>query len=184
MPIGPDVSEVDQVAFVSDQDAYAFSGQKCSAQSALFVHEHWAAPAVDIVGKLRALAKRRRLADLTICPVLSVTNATFLAHVKALLAIPGASLAFGGGLLTDHSIPACYGSFEPTAVIIPIEELLKLQNYDLCTTEIFGPFQIIVPYRSDQLPLVLEALERTHAHLTAAVVSNDVAFQQKVWCLL
>lgn len=36
--LGPDVSNLDYVAWVSDQDAYASSGQKCSAQSIIFVH--------------------------------------------------------------------------------------------------------------------------------------------------
>jgi 1-pyrroline-5-carboxylate dehydrogenase len=36
--LGPDVNDVDYVAWVSDQDAYAASGQKCSAQSIMFVH--------------------------------------------------------------------------------------------------------------------------------------------------
>lgn len=40
--LGPDVSDVDYVAWQSDQDAYACSGQKCSAQSILFMHENWA----------------------------------------------------------------------------------------------------------------------------------------------
>ena len=40
--LGPDVSDVDYVAWQSDQDAYACSGQKCSAQSMLFMHENWA----------------------------------------------------------------------------------------------------------------------------------------------
>merc|ERR1719387_1107335 len=40
--LGPDVAEVEYVAWQADQDAYAYSGQKCSAQSILFVHENWA----------------------------------------------------------------------------------------------------------------------------------------------
>lgn len=39
--LGPDVTEFDYVAWTSDQDAYAMSGQKCSAQSMLFAHENW-----------------------------------------------------------------------------------------------------------------------------------------------
>jgi hypothetical protein len=31
--------QVDYVAWVCDQDAYACSGQKCSAQSVLFMHK-------------------------------------------------------------------------------------------------------------------------------------------------
>lgn len=55
--------------------------------------------------------------------------------------------------------------------------MLKDENYNLCTTEIFGPFQIVVEYDDQELDLVLQALERTHAHLTAAIVSKDILFQ-------
>lgn len=40
--------------------------------------------------------------------------------------------------------------------------------------------QIVVPYETEELPLVLEALERCEAHLTAAIVSKDTVFQNKV----
>ena len=40
--LGPDVSDIDYVAWQCDQDAYACSGQKCSAQSLLFMHKNWA----------------------------------------------------------------------------------------------------------------------------------------------
>lgn len=58
--------------------------------------------------------------------------------------------------------------------------MLKEEHYPLCTTEIFGPFQIVVEYDDSELPLVLEALERTEAHLTAAIVSRDIQFQNYV----
>lgn len=176
--LGPDVSDVDHVAWVCDQDAYAFSGQKCSAQSALFVHENWTK--INFIDKLKQLASRRSLSDLSIGPVLTVTNRKFQNHLDALLSIPGASLAFGGNLLTGHNIPACYGSFEPTAVHVPIEQFLNPGYNSLCMEEIFGPFQIVVGYKDAELPLVLRALEGTHAHLTAAIVSNDLTFQNKV----
>lgn len=38
--------------------------------------------------------------------------------------------------------------------------------------------QIITEYKRNQLSVVLDALERMHAHLTAAVVSNDPLFLQ------
>ena len=41
--LGPDVAHQDYVAWTCDQDAYACSGQKCSAQSILFMHANWAA---------------------------------------------------------------------------------------------------------------------------------------------
>eukprot|EP01035_Chromulina_nebulosa_P018150 gene18150-23804_t len=176
--LGPDVSDVDYVAYVSDQDAYAYSGQKCSAQSVLFIHENW--EKVGFVDKIKELSYRRRLDDLTIGPILSVTNDRFVQHVNDLLNIPGSKLEFGGNLLTNHSIPKCYGSWYPTAVSIPIDQLLKPEYFTLCTTEIFGAFQIIVNYKDSEVDKVLEALERMDNHLTAAVVSNDVSFKNKI----
>lgn len=43
--------------------------------------------------------------------------------------------------------------------------------------------QVITEYSDEQLPMVLEATEKLEAHLTAAVVSNDAKFTQKVQCL-
>ena len=40
--------------------------------------------------------------------------------------------------------------------------------------------QVITEYSDEQLDLVLEATEKLEAHLTAAVVSNDARFTQKV----
>ena len=40
--------------------------------------------------------------------------------------------------------------------------------------------QVITEYLDEQLDLVLEATEKLEAHLTAAVVSNDAQFTQKV----
>jgi 1-pyrroline-5-carboxylate dehydrogenase len=41
---------------------------------------------------------------------------------------------FGGKLLEGHSIPDCYGAWEPTAVFVPIEEMMKPENFDTVTT--------------------------------------------------
>ncbi|KAL6497406.1 hypothetical protein OROGR_029335 [Orobanche gracilis] len=176
--LGPDVHEEDYVAWVCDQDAYACSGQKCSAQSLLFMHENWSRS--SLIHKLTGLAARRKLDDLTIGPVLTFTTEAMLDHVNKLLEIKGSKLVFGGEALQDHSIPTVYGAIKPTAVFIPIEEILKDNNYELVTKEIFGPFQIITEYKHSQLQLVLRMLEKMHAHLTAAVVSNDPLFVQEV----
>ncbi|XP_059441464.1 delta-1-pyrroline-5-carboxylate dehydrogenase 12A1, mitochondrial-like isoform X4 [Corylus avellana] len=176
--LGPDVQEEHYVAWVCDQDAYACSGQKCSAQSMLFMHENWSR--TSLVSKIKNLAERRKLEDLTIGPVLTFTTAAMLEHVDKLLQIPGSKLLFGGEPLKNHSIPPIYGALKPTAVYVPLEEIMKDNNYELVTREIFGPFQIITDYKKDQLSLVLDALERMHAHLTAAVVSNDPLFLQEV----
>ncbi|KAM7471388.1 hypothetical protein LguiA_009571 [Lonicera macranthoides] len=175
--LGPDVQEEDYVAWVCDQDAYACSGQKCSAQSMLFMHENWSK--TSLINKLNNLAARRKLDDLTVGPVLTFTTEAMLEHKNKLLEIPGSKLLFGGEALENHSIPPIYGAIKPTAIFVPLEEILKdNNNYDLVTREIFGPFQIITEYKDNQLPMVLDALERMHAHLTAAVVSNDLLFLQ------
>ncbi|AQK88021.1 putative aldehyde dehydrogenase [Zea mays] len=144
--LGPDVQEVDYVAWVCDQDAYACSGQKCSAQSVLFMHK--------------------------------VTTEAMIEHMNNLLKIRGSKVLFGGEPLANHSIPKIYGAMKPTAVFVPLEEILKSGNFELVTKEIFGPFQVVTEYSEDQLELVLEACERMNAHLTAAVVSNDPLFLQ------
>lgn len=67
-----------------------------------------------------------------------------LEHMNKLLRIPGSKLLFGGEALENHSIPTIYGAIKPTAVFVPIEEILKDDNYELVTREIFGPFQVII----------------------------------------
>ncbi|CAN6442303.1 unnamed protein product [Victoria cruziana] len=176
--LGPDVQEVDYVAWVCDQDAYACSGQKCSAQSILFMHENWNSS--NLISKLESLASRRKLEDLTIGPVLTVTTERMAAHMRRLLEIPGSRLLFGGQPLENHTIPEIYGAIKPTAVFVPLSEMLKKDHFEIVTAEIFGPFQIITEYKNDELQMVLNACERMHAHLTAAVVSNDPLFLQEV----
>ncbi|KAJ9677365.1 hypothetical protein PVL29_022377 [Vitis rotundifolia] len=176
--LGPDVQEVDYVAWVCDQDAYACSGQKCSAQSIVFMHENWFKS--SLISRMKDLAAKRKLEDLTIGPVLTFTTEAMLEHMNKLLQIPGSELLFGGKALENHSIPPIYGALKPTAIYVPLEEILKDGNYELVTREIFGPFQVVTDYKDNQLPRVLEALERMHAHLTAAVVSNDSLFLQEV----
>eukprot|EP00568_Trieres_chinensis_P009203 CAMPEP_0183304316 /NCGR_PEP_ID=MMETSP0160_2-20130417/9441_1 /TAXON_ID=2839 ORGANISM="Odontella Sinensis, Strain Grunow 1884" /NCGR_SAMPLE_ID=MMETSP0160_2 /ASSEMBLY_ACC=CAM_ASM_000250 /LENGTH=524 /DNA_ID=CAMNT_0025467343 /DNA_START=53 /DNA_END=1624 /DNA_ORIENTATION=- len=176
--LGPDVSDVDYVAWQCDQDAYATSGQKCSAQSILFLHENWAK--VGILDKIKVLASRRKLDDLSVGPVLTVTTEQILGHVKKLLRIPGAQLLFGGKELENHDIPKEYGAVEPTAVFVPLEQMLKEEHFSACTTELFAPFQVVTKYTDLSIDGVLEACERISHHLTAAVVSNDVKFQNKI----
>lgn len=176
--IGPDFQPewLDYVAWQCDEDAYNATGQKCSAQSILFVHDNWAEA---LLPKLAELAARRRLDQLTVGPVLSWTDEQIRAHVDALLAIDGSELLFGGKPLQGHSIPSCYGAWQPTAVRVPLAAL-DGEHFDLVTTELFGPFQVVVRYGDGDVERVLAALERMSQHLTAAVVSADPEFQQRV----
>lgn len=176
--IGPDVGDVDYVAWQCDQDAYASIGQKCSAQSICFVHENW--KETGLLDKMRARAATRSLDDFTVGPVLTVTTKQILDHSNNLASIPGAEILWGGKELQGHQIPKIYGAVEPTAVYVPLEEMMKKENFGICVSEIFAPFQVITYYNDDTLDLVLEALEGMSHHLTAACVSNDPAFQSKI----
>jgi 1-pyrroline-5-carboxylate dehydrogenase len=72
-----------------------------------------------------------------------VTTEHMLEHINKLMDIPGAHLAYGGKPLDGHNIPKVYGAMEPTAVFVPLKEMLKSkENFALATTEIFGPFQV------------------------------------------
>lgn len=176
--LGPDADEawLDYVAWTSDQDAYAASGQKCSAQSILFVHKKWLG--LGLLKNLQEMAARRRLDNLTIGPVLTWTTEQMMEQIRKLLTIDGAILLFGGQPLEDHRIPSCYGALQPTAIYVPLGEIMP--NFELVTTEVFGPVQVLTDYGADQLEELLALLERMDQHLTAAIVSNDPEFITKV----
>jgi 1-pyrroline-5-carboxylate dehydrogenase len=176
--VGPDVDDVDYVAWQCDQDAYATIGQKCSAQSICFVHENW--KAAGLLEKMRARAATRNLDDLTVGPVLTVTTREILDHTEKLASIPGAEILWGGKELEGHTIPEIYGAVEPTAVFVPLEEMIKKEHFDDCVRELFAPFQVVTYFNDDTLDDVLLALEGMDNHLTAACVSNDPAFQSKI----
>lgn len=96
-----------------------------------------------------ALRSQRSLSDLTVGPVLTWSTERIMDHVKAVSSLPGARVLFGGKPLEGHSIPKRYGAVEPTAVFVPLETIVKDQAaFDLCTTELFGPFQIVTEVRA------------------------------------
>ncbi len=178
--LGPNVikSMVDFVAATCDKDAYAASGQKCSAQSILFAHINWVnvgAHKAGLFDGIADLAAKRKLADLTVGPVLTWTTKQIQEHVDKLLGIRGAKLLCGGKPLVGHNIPDCYGAYEPTAIYIPLGEIMP--NFEAVTTEVFGPVQVATVWSGEEdLSLILEIFEKMKNHLTAAVVDNDPAF--------
>jgi 1-pyrroline-5-carboxylate dehydrogenase len=177
--LGPNVipSMLDFVAAQCDRDAYAASGQKCSAQSLLAVHENWMK--LGLIPKIAELSAKRKVKDLTIGPVLTWSNEMIEEHIKKLLRIKGAKIEFGGKRLKRHSIPSCYGSFEPTAVFVPLKSIASHAN--LVTTEVFGPFHVVTTWKSeDDLKLLLDLCNTMKQHLTAGVVDNDPDFLNKV----
>ena len=54
-------------------------GQKCSAQSLLLIHRNWVS--LGFLNRIKDLASRRSLNDLTISPLLSHTTADVQKHV-------------------------------------------------------------------------------------------------------
>ncbi len=174
--IGPDYDSKwsEHVAWQCDEDAYNASGQKCSAQSILFMHKNWEQ---DLIPRLIDLASKRKLKDLDIGPVLTWTNPQMREHIDSLLKIVGSKLLLGGKELANHSIPSMYGSLEPTAIQIPLAAFLT-DDFKKITKEVFGPFQIVVVYTDKEIGLVKDVLEKITQNLTAAIVSNDAFFQQ------
>lgn len=177
--LGPDVSEIDYVAYMCDHDAYAFGGQKCSAQSAMFAHSNWVK--AGLLQKMEAQAARRSLDNLTIVPIITWDNQRIKEHISRVLELPNAKLLFGGAPIAGkHSIPAQYGSFQPTAIQVPLANWKNAEMRKLLSTELFGPFQIVTEWGDGDLETVLGIFESMEHHLTAAIVSNDVLFQNKV----
>ena len=68
---------------------------------------------------------------------------------------------------------------QPTAIKVPLDLLLG-DKFELITTELFGPFQIIVEYEDNDLSKITSILEKITNRLTAAIVSNEIPFQQKI----
>eukprot|EP00922_Rhytidocystis_sp_ex-Travisia-forbesii_P050530 GHVS01075087.1.p1 GENE.GHVS01075087.1~~GHVS01075087.1.p1 ORF type:complete len:555 (+),score=61.58 GHVS01075087.1:153-1817(+) len=177
--IGGDVIDFDYVTWQCDQDAYAMSGQKCSAQSLLAAHTNWFK--AGLVERLKSLAARRSLDDLTCSPVLSYTNKQISDHIQALASLRDAKVLFGGRPLEGHTVPEKYGAFEPTAVMVPLATILESQkNMELVTTELFGPVQVVTEWNSGEEKKLITLLEGMSHHLTAAVVSTNMQFLQYI----
>lgn len=121
--------------------------------------------------------------------MLTETTDRILGHVRQILnACPGSRILFGGKELKNHSIPKIFGAVEPTAVFVPLDQILK--NHTLVFTEIFGPFQIVTEWDGGapsanswdgpDLQQIQTCLEKMDNHLTACVCSNDTGLIQRV----
>ena len=148
---------------ISTKDAYSFSGQKCSAQSLLFIDDSWN------LEKFRENLKKRANKE-TMGPILTLTSDEMISHVNKLLKIKGAKLWFGNKKIVNK---INLGFIEPTAVYIPISEINE-ENINLVTREIFGPVQVVTSYSN--INDVLKICETMNDNLTAAVVSNNPKF--------
>lgn len=178
--LGPDVDKMnlDYIAWQCDQDAYALTGQKCASESFLLVHENVAK--TDFYEKLKNQAAKRNLADLSIGPILSVKNKELEEHKKYIESLEGSRILLGGNPLTGHTIPPCYGAWEPTAYFVPLKHFFDPEHFPKLIQEVFGPVQVVTEYSDAEIPKIMEIFEKIPLHLTAAVVSNDVAFRTKI----
>ena len=73
-----------------------------------------------------------------------------------------------------------YGAYEPTCIFVPFNHFKTQKKYELITTELFGPFSIISEFDDKNEMQMLKYLEDLSHHLTAAIVSNDVHFTNRV----
>jgi len=108
------------------------------------MHKNWAKS--DIMETMQRLAQSRKLENLTAGPILSWNNEKIKSHIDAVLELEGSYVLWGGKPLTGHNIPDCYGSYEPTAIYVPLKHWKNNKKAKLLNTELFGPFQIISDY--------------------------------------
>lgn len=118
------------------------------------MHHKWTL--TNFLELLERQASKRNLENLSVGPILSWNNERIKAHIDAILELEDAKLLFGGEPLPQpHSIPAVYGSYKPTAIYVPLKHFKSEKKFKLLTTELFGPFQIITDYRTNQINTVL-----------------------------
>jgi 1-pyrroline-5-carboxylate dehydrogenase len=144
----------------------------------MFMHRNWRK--TNVLDTMAAQASKRSLDNLSIGPVFTWTTKAIQDHVDRVLAINGAELLFGGAPLENHSIPEIYGAYKPTAIKVPLKHFKNKKSYKLLTSELFGPFTLVIEYGNNDIPYLLELLEGMPNHLTAGVVSNDQHFVQDV----
>jgi len=144
----------------------------------MFVHKNW--NKTDVLEKFAAQTAKRSLKDLTIGPVITWTNEEIKGHIDACMELDGAEILFGGAPLKNHTIPSKYGSYEPTAIKIPLKHLRAKKKRELITKELFGPSAIVSEYANKDIDFLLDVLEGLPHHLTAACVSNDPLFNDRI----
>ena len=89
---------------------------------------------------MKAQAAKRNIKDLSVGPILTWNNKQIQAHQDALLELDGAELMFGGSPLKGHNIPERYGSWQPTAIFVPLKHFRSKAKRKILTKELFGQF--------------------------------------------
>ena len=87
------------------------------------------------------------------------------------LHVAGARLSFGGKELQNHTVPKVYGAIEPTAVFVPLKEILKDDDtFETVTTEVFGPLQVCP--KADNVHVQLQCTCRTQSTIVTDCSTN------------
>jgi len=63
---------------------------------------------------------------------------------------------------------------------VPLRHFRGAAKRKLLTTELFGPFTIVTEYGNNDVDKILDVMESCPHHLTAACVSNDPIFTEKI----
>lgn len=150
---------VQNISKLCSSDAYTFSGQKCSAQSILFVHDTW--DFNKLIYDINNYSKGEKMSQL-----MSISNKQINQHIDNILKIRGSKILFGGKIIGSNIM-------KPTAIYVPMNKINKF-NINLIFKEIFAPFQIITSYK--YINDVLNLCEFMDEHLTGAIVSNEQKF--------
>lgn len=157
-----DVDEKMQIINTAMKDMFDNSGQKCSAQSLMFMHESW-----------RNVNVYHGASNIKTYPTLSVSNEQIDKHIDDLLKIGGKDL-FRNQHDKDPLVPEQYGTYKPTLIELPFDRIAD--NFDLVTKEIFAPISIITFYSDDDLSEIIKLTDCMEHRLTCAIVSKDLEF--------
>lgn len=168
--LGPDVSDLDYVAWQADQDAYACSGQKCSAQSMLIMHTNWRK--AGLLDELRARAATRKLSDLTIGPVLTWTTSAMLEHTRKLLALPGATARRDNGCQYLR-VAALVGVCLASCALLPYLTCSTWRHVTHTGAELLWGGK---PLQGHSIPECYGAIEPTAVFVPLATLSDPSAF--------
>ena len=90
-----------------------------------------------------AVFRRDRLSSLL--GVIATADSVLLADaVQPLPAMTsqGRGWHLGASRWRGHTIPDVYGALQPTAVFVPLDQVLSAEHWEAVTTEVFGPFQV------------------------------------------
>lgn len=169
--LDPNVELGDKIVKQCFKDMFGYSGQKCSAQSLLFLPKHKTS---EFIHMLLPLINECNFEDCTLSPTMSVSNDKIKEYINFVLSHEGSQLCSGGKALPhvgeEYIINQTYGTYSPTCLYVPIEHL---QRRGICE-EIFAPVSLITEY--EHLNDVVLTIRNLKHNLTTGIVSENPQF--------